>query len=63
MVVECDSKEFHSDWAQQARDRERDAALAALGYTSLRFAAAMIMYRPDDVLAALRGLLAAHRTH
>lgn len=63
LVVECDSKEFHSDWAQQARDRERDAALAALGYTSLRFTAAMVMYRPDDVLAALRGLLAAHRTH
>ncbi len=57
LVVECDSKQFHSDWAAQVRDRERDLALAALGYSTLRLTAAMIMYRPDEVFAALKGLI------
>lgn len=58
LVIECDSKAHHSGWAQQERDRERDVALAALGYTTLRLTAAMIIYRPDEVFAAIRGLLA-----
>jgi len=61
LVVECDSKEFHSEWEQQVKDRSRDIALAALGYATLRLTAADIMYRPDVVLAALRNLVAAHR--
>jgi len=61
LVVECDSKEFHSDWAAQVRDRERDLALAALGYVTIRLTAAAIMYRPDDVFAALRGLVSSRR--
>ncbi len=61
LVVECDSRQFHSDWAAQERDRERDAALAALGYCTLRLTAAMIMYRPDEAFAALRGLIASRR--
>ncbi|MCW3493693.1 endonuclease domain-containing protein [Microbacterium sp. SSM24] len=61
LVVECDSKQFHASWAAQARDRERDAALAALGYSTLRLSAAMVMYRPESVLAALRGLIGAQR--
>lgn len=60
LVVECDSKEFHESWAQQAKDRARDAALAARGYATLRLTAADVLYRPDEVLAALRGLTAAH---
>lgn len=61
LVVECDSKEFHESWEQQAKDRKRDAALAALGYATLRLTAADIMYRPEVVHAALRGLVGAHR--
>ena len=61
LVVECDSKEFHASWQQQVRDRERDLALAALGYSTLRLTAAKIMYRPDEVLAALRGLVLSRR--
>ena len=61
LVVECDSKQFHSSWAEQARDRERDLALAALGYSTLRLTAAMIMYRPDEVFAALRSLIRSRR--
>ncbi|MDF2555260.1 MAG: hypothetical protein K0R60_1155 [Microbacterium sp.] len=57
LVVECDSRAFHSDWAQQVKDRARDLELAKLGYVTLRFTAAQILYQPDDVLAALRGML------
>lgn len=60
LVVECDSKEFHASWEQQVKDRNRDLALAALGFVTLRLTAAQIMYRPDEVLAALRGLLQTH---
>jgi very-short-patch-repair endonuclease len=58
-VIECDSKEFHSSWQQQVKDRDRDLALAAQGYVTLRLTAAQIMYRSEDVVAAVRGLLAA----
>lgn len=61
LVVECDSKEFHADWAAQVRDRERDLALAGLGYCTFRVTAAAIMYRPDEVFAALRGLILSRR--
>jgi len=61
LVVECDSKQFHASWEAQVRDRERDLALAALGYSTVRFTAAMIMYRPDEVFAALRGLIQSRR--
>lgn len=57
LVIECDSREFHSDWRQQVKDRERDLALAARGYVVLRLTAAQILYRPDEVQAALRALL------
>jgi hypothetical protein len=58
LVVECDSREYHDTWAQQVKDRNRDLALAARGYVTLRLTAAQIMYRPAEVLAALTGLLA-----
>ena len=60
LVIECDSQEFHSDWETQVSDRKRDFALAALGYTTLRPTAKMIMQEPEKVIAAVRGLLAAH---
>lgn len=57
LVVECDSREFHSGWKAQLEDRRRDLALAALGYTTIRPAAEDILYRPDIVVAAIAGLL------
>lgn len=62
LVVECDSKQFHSDWESQVRDRERDLKLASLGYATLRLTGAAIMYRPDEVFEALRGLILSRRT-
>lgn len=58
LVVECDSKAFHSSWDQQREDRRRDQALAALGYVVYRPIAEDILYHPDLVIAALKGLLA-----
>jgi very-short-patch-repair endonuclease len=57
LVVECDSKEFHSSWEQQLKDYKRDRALAQRGYCVLRLTAADILYHSEDVLAALRGLI------
>lgn len=59
LVVECDSKAFHSDWKAQLKDRRRDAALAALGLATLRLTAEDIMYDPESVLAALKGLVSS----
>lgn len=57
LVVECDSREFHSSWEQQLKDYRRDKALAQRGYCVLRLTAADILYQPEAVLASLRGLL------
>ncbi len=57
LVVECDSRAHHSSWEQQRKDHERDLALAARGYAVLRIVAEDILYRPDAVLDALRGLV------
>lgn len=61
LVVECDSRGFHADWKQQVTDRERDLALARLGYATLRVTAAQIFHEPDKVARSLRGLIEAHR--
>lgn len=63
LVVECDSREFHEGWRTQCRDRRRDLALAARGMTTLRPVAADILYHPQLVEDALRGLRDAHRAH
>ncbi|WP_162722455.1 type IV toxin-antitoxin system AbiEi family antitoxin domain-containing protein [Microbacterium sp. PM5] len=60
LVIECDSRQFHSDWRQQVKDRDRDLALAAQGCVVLRVTAAQVFLRPQDVQAAIRALLRAH---
>ena len=57
LIVECDSFEHHSSWDAQRRDRRRDQRAAALGYATYRPIAEDIMWRPEDVRAALLGLL------
>lgn len=59
LVVECDSKAFHESWSAQQKDRDRDLALAALGYVCIRPTAMLIFEHPDQLLRAVRGLLAA----
>lgn len=62
LIIECDSEAHHAGWDAQRRDRRRDLAAAALGYTTLRPIAEDIMHDPGRVLRAVRGLLAARRT-
>ncbi|MBD7956455.1 type IV toxin-antitoxin system AbiEi family antitoxin domain-containing protein [Microbacterium sp. Sa4CUA7] len=61
LVIECDSRAHHSEWEAQRRDRRRDQALAARGYCVYRPIAEDILYRPESVVAALRGLLGRPR--
>ncbi|MGO4105147.1 endonuclease domain-containing protein [Leifsonia sp. YAF41] len=63
LVVEADSREFHEGWAAQVRDRIRDRNLAAQQYMSYRALYSDIMFNPERVLAAIRGLLAANRNY
>ncbi|MET2010823.1 type IV toxin-antitoxin system AbiEi family antitoxin domain-containing protein [Microbacterium chocolatum] len=61
LIIECDSRAFHSDWDAQRRDRRRDQAAAALGYATFRPIAEDITWHPDVVRSALRGLLSSRR--
>ena len=58
LIVECDSEEFHGGWQAQKRDRARDLAAAALGFTTIRPVAEDILYRTEGVLATLKRVLA-----
>jgi very-short-patch-repair endonuclease len=60
LIVECDSRAFHEGWEAQKRDRRRDIAAAGLGYTTIRPMAEDILYRRDEVLAALKDILRVH---
>jgi very-short-patch-repair endonuclease len=58
LIVECDSRAFHEGWEAQKRDRARDMAAAALGYTTVRPIAEDILYRLPEVLAAMKAIVA-----
>ena len=58
LVIECDSRAHHSDWESQRRDRRRDQELAARGYVVYRPIAEDILFHPERVIAAIRGLRA-----
>jgi very-short-patch-repair endonuclease len=49
LVVETDSLRHHRTPAQQARDRLRDQAHAAAGFTPLRFTHEQVRYEPEHV--------------
>lgn len=61
LIIECDSRAFHSDWMQHREDRRRDRAAAEAGYVTLRVMAEDILYRPETVTAAIRGVLVPRR--
>ena len=56
LIIECDSRAFHSSWDAQRADRRRDRAAAAAGFLTLRRTAEEILYRPDAVRASIAGL-------
>lgn len=58
LIVECDSEAHHGDWRARLRDLRRDAAALAAGFVTLRIPAEDILFRPENVLAVLRAVLA-----
>lgn len=60
LIVECDSEAHHAGWAAQKRDRRRDLAAAAQGYTTVRPVAEDILHHREEVLAMMKAILAAH---
>lgn len=63
LIIECDSKSHHEGWAAQKRDRRRDLAAAALGYTTIRLLAEDILHRPAVVQATIGAALAHGGLH
>jgi very-short-patch-repair endonuclease len=49
LVIETDGLRYHRTPAQQAKDRIRDQAHAAVGMTPLRFTHAQVKFEPDYV--------------
>ena len=57
LIIECDSRQFHSGWDAQVRDRRRDAAALAGGYVTVRLLAADVLSRPEAVREQLQEIL------
>lgn len=57
LIVECDSRQFHSEWEAHVRDRHRDSAALAQGYCTVRLLAADVLSRPDAVRLQLESIL------
>jgi very-short-patch-repair endonuclease len=62
LIIECDSEAHHEGWVNRRRDLRRDQKAASLGYSTFRPIAEDIMWNPDDVWAALIGLLRSRRS-
>lgn len=56
-VVELDSRDFHSHWAQQERDRVRDGTLLRAGVPSLRVTFRRIAMQRNELVADLASQL------
>ena len=61
--VELDGRRFHAADEDFERDRERDAALVAAGWTVLRFTWNHVMHRPELVIATVRATLTRLRAN
>lgn len=62
LIVETDGLRYHRTAAAQERDRKRDQAHAAAGYTTLRFTHSQVAFEPESVkatVAAVAGRLGA----
>jgi len=61
LVAEVDGYAYHANRRAFERDRERDAALAAAGYTVLRVTWRQLVSAPEALIARLAAALAARR--
>lgn len=59
LIIECDSEAHHADWATLKRDKRRDLAAAAQGYTTVRPIAEDIFHHRDVLAEQLRAVLAS----
>lgn len=57
LILECDSRAFHSEWSVQRNDRRRDLEAARRGYVTFRVIAEDVFLRPDAVREALAALV------
>lgn len=57
LIVETDGLRYHRTPAQQTKDRRRDQAHTAAGFTLLRFTHAQIAYEPNYVEETLRAVV------
>ncbi|RAZ31673.1 endonuclease domain-containing protein [Microbacterium sp. SMR1] len=58
LIIECDSETHHSGWDAQKRDKRRDLAAAAQGYTTIRPLAEDIFHHRDRLAHQLRAVVA-----
>lgn len=63
LILETDGKENHDGPSRRHRDLVRDAAASALGYETLRFDYAQVVYDWASVQAAVLGALTRLRAH
>jgi very-short-patch-repair endonuclease len=61
LVVEVDGYAFHAGRRAFERDRRRDAALAALGYTVVRVTWRQLVDAPHAVVARIAAALAVRQ--
>ncbi len=61
LIVETDGRETHFTLTAFERDRERDAALTAVGYRVVRFTWRQVIHDPERVAKTLRELLSGAR--
>jgi very-short-patch-repair endonuclease len=59
---ELDGAKYHTDSADRERDLRRDAALAALGITVVRFTHDRLVREPDEVAREARAILGVRRS-
>ncbi|WP_256336064.1 type IV toxin-antitoxin system AbiEi family antitoxin domain-containing protein [Microbacterium sp. cf332] len=57
LIIECDSEAHHSGWDAQKRDRRRDLAAAAQGYTTVRPLAEDVFHHRDRLMQQLRAVV------
>lgn len=63
LVIECDSREFHTGVENYARDRRRDLDLTAAGYLVIRLTYEQVVYGWRDVEPMILKLVRAGRHH
>lgn len=57
LVIEADSKRYHSSWLDQLADQRRDLQLSAAGYQVIRVSWWQLTEHPEEFIAAVRAVV------